>query len=142
MKAVRGSGSWSQSINAERSRGDQSEGNLAKHYRSPVNCRDLRSGADAPSRNDGVSGLLRGFAPRNDEESRACALSKLRRTLFRERLDAFLDLGAAHAVAMSAVGSLFIQNAAGEFVDRALHAAHRDRRVAGDNACGPIHLLV
>src|SRR5436190_19996431 len=36
MKAVRGSGSGSQRNNAERSCGDQSEGNLAKHYLSPV----------------------------------------------------------------------------------------------------------
>src|SRR2546423_1578944 len=36
MKAVRGSGSGSQRSNAERSCGDQSEGNLAKHYLSPV----------------------------------------------------------------------------------------------------------
>src|SRR6266576_6168666 len=33
MKAVRGSGSGSQRSNAERSCGDQSESNLAKHYR-------------------------------------------------------------------------------------------------------------
>src|SRR6202171_4864693 len=75
------------------------------------------------------------LAGRGEERTlRARAPSKLRRTLFRERLDAFLDLGTAHAVAMAAVGGLFIQPAAGEFVDRALHAAHRDRRIAAENA--------
>src|SRR5229473_800827 len=59
--------------------------------------------------------------------------SKPRRTLFRERLDAFLDLGAAHAVAMPLVGGVFVELAAGDFVDGALHAAHRDRRIAGKN---------
>src|SRR5260370_941729 len=38
--------------------------------------------------------------------------SKPRRTLFRERLDAFLDLGAAHAVAMPLVGGVFVARAA------------------------------
>src|SRR5258708_10026334 len=56
--------------------------------------------------------------------------SKLRRTFFRKRLDAFLDLGAAHAVAVAAVGGPFIQGAPRAFVDRALHSGHRDRRVA------------
>src|SRR6266446_1973362 len=70
------------------------------------------------------------------------APSKLRRAFFREGLDAFLDLGAPHAVAMAAVGGLLIQPVAGEFVDRALHAAHRGRRVAGENAGELIDLLV
>src|SRR5450631_941186 len=43
--------------------------------------------------------------------------SKFRRTLLRKCADAFLDLGAAHAVAGAAVGGRFIQPAAGEFVD-------------------------
>src|SRR5260370_22994542 len=59
---------------------------------------------------------------------------KFRRTLFRKGLDAFLDLGAVHAVAMAAVGGFFIQPVAGEFVDRALHAAHRGRGVGGEHA--------
>jgi len=49
---------------------------------------------------------------------------------FRERFDAFLDLGAAHAFAMTVVGGGFIELAAGELVDDALHAAHRHRSVA------------
>src|SRR5216684_7597690 len=61
------------------------------------------------------------------------APAKLRRAFFREGLDAFLDLGAPHAVAMAAVGGFFIQPSAGELVDRALHAAHRERRVGGEN---------
>jgi transposase, IS30 family len=59
---------------------------------------------------------------------------KPRRPLLRERLDPFLDLGAAHAVAGTAVGGLLVELAAGEFVDGALHAAHRDRGVAGESS--------
>src|ERR1700738_1178607 len=40
MEAVSGSGGGSESGRTERSRGDQSEGNLAKHCRSPVDWRE------------------------------------------------------------------------------------------------------
>ncbi len=43
---------------------------------------------------------------------------------------------------MAAVGGLFVQPAAGEFIDRALHAAHRDRRIAGENGRQPVDLFV
>jgi hypothetical protein len=75
-------------------------------------------------------------APQDEvvKDSSAGDPSKLWWTLLREGLDAFLDLGAAHAVAGALVGGFLIQLAAGKFVDRALHAAHRDRRIAGQNA--------
>src|SRR5258708_33644463 len=41
---------------------------------------------------------------------------EFRRTFFRKGLDAFLDLGAVHAVAMAAVGGFLFQPVAGEFV--------------------------
>src|SRR5882672_12119821 len=59
--------------------------------------------------------------------------SELWRPLFRKRLDALLDLVAAHALAVAKIGSFLIELAAGEFVDGALHAAHRKRRVAGQD---------
>ncbi len=65
-----------------------------------------------------------------------------RRSLLSERLDAFLDLGAAHALAMAEVGGFFIEFAAGEFVDGALHAAHRQRRVAGQDGGEPVDFLI
>jgi len=68
--------------------------------------------------------------------------SKSGRPFFRERLDAFLDLFAAHAVAVARVRGLFIQPAAGELVDGAFHAGHRLRRVAGQNGREPVDLFV
>src|ERR1700722_12576393 len=68
--------------------------------------------------------------------------SKLRRAFFRERLDAFLDLGAAHAVAGTLIGGFLVEVAAREFVDGAFHAAHRDRRIAGKNIGQFVDFLV
>src|SRR6266480_2779742 len=70
------------------------------------------------------------------------SIREFRRSLFRKRPDTFLDLGAAHAVAMAAVGGLLVQFAAGEFVDRALHAAHRNRRIAGEYRSKLVDFLI
>src|SRR5882757_6729435 len=70
------------------------------------------------------------------------ASSKPRRALFCKRLDAFPDLGAAHAVAMAPVGGGFIELAAGEFIDGALHAGHRDRRIAGEDRGELVDFLI
>jgi hypothetical protein len=61
---------------------------------------------------------------------------------FPQSLDAFLDLGAAHALAVAEVGGFLVELAAGEFVDGALHAAHRQRRVAGQECGEPVDFLV
>src|ERR1700686_2048806 len=68
--------------------------------------------------------------------------SKLRRTFFRKRFDAFLDLVAAHAFAMAAVGGVLVELAAREFVDGPFHAAHGNRRVAGKDGRKPVDLFV
>src|SRR5882724_3304110 len=68
--------------------------------------------------------------------------SKLRRTFFRKRLDAFLDLLAAHAFAMAAVGGALVELAAREFIDGPFHAAHGHRRVAGKDGRQPVDLFV
>src|ERR1700733_13649715 len=68
--------------------------------------------------------------------------SKFRRALLGEGLDAFLDLLAAHAVPGPAGGRPLIKLAARDFVDGALHAAHRDRRVTGQDGDEPVDLLV
>src|ERR1700722_18243695 len=71
-----------------------------------------------------------------------CAQLKPRRALLGEGLDAFLDLVAAHAVAVPLVGRRLIKLAARDLVDGALHAAHRDRRVTGQDAGEPVDLFV
>src|SRR3569623_1907738 len=68
--------------------------------------------------------------------------SEFWRTLFRERLDAFLDLVATHALAVAAVGGFLVELAAGEFVDGALHAAHRLRCVSGQYVGEPVDFLI
>ena len=68
--------------------------------------------------------------------------SKLRRAFLGEGLDAFLDLVAPHAVAMPAVGGLFVELASSNLMDGALHAAHGDRCVAGQNVRQPVDFLV
>ena len=82
---------------------------------------------------------MAGSSPAMTKQS--CIL-KFRRTLFRKSLDAFLDLGAAHALAMAEVGGFLVELATGEFVDGALHAAHRNRRVAGQDVGEPVDFLV
>src|SRR6185295_469352 len=67
---------------------------------------------------------------------------EFRRALFRKRLDALLDLLTAHALAVTEVGGFLVEFAAGEFVDGALHAAHRYRRVAGQNGSEAVDFLV
>src|SRR4051794_31874261 len=88
----------------------------------------MRSTASATRRWRGIKASSR-FARCGRSAPEFCR-SEFRRALFRERLDAFLDLVAAHALAVAAVGSFLVELAAGEFVDGALHAAHCQRRVA------------
>src|ERR1700694_6011286 len=108
-------------------------------FRSDLLITPIRSTATAPR---GPASRIPSHSSTNSRRVALAPHLKLRRPLFRKRLDAFLDFGAAHAVAMAAVGSLFIQSAAGEFVDRALHAAHRDRRIAGEFGRQPVDLFV
>ena len=68
--------------------------------------------------------------------------SKFRRPFLRESPDTFLDLGRAHALDRAPVRSRLVQPSAGELVDRALHAAHRDRRVAGQDRRKAVDLLI
>src|ERR1700759_3852327 len=77
-----------------------------------------------------------------DDQSMRAEPSKSRRPLFRKRLDAFLDLGAAHAVAGASIARSFVKLAAGKFVDGGLHAAHRPRRVAGEKAREPVAFFI
>ena len=63
----------------------------------------------AVSKDEGAT-LLRRFCPQDEGKPN----SKPRRPLFRKRLDAFLDLGAAHAFAMALVGRFLVELAAGK----------------------------
>src|SRR5437868_2639761 len=69
-------------------------------------------------------------------------ISSARRTFLGERAYAFLDLGAAHAVAGALIGGRLVELAAGDFVDGALHAGDRHRRVAGKQNRQAVNLLV
>src|SRR5436190_10961305 len=92
MKAMRGSGSGSQRNNAERSCGDQSEGNLAKHYLSPVKlarCRccvparlsQRRRGAFNGALNYCVSGVFRAGGGDMDGASGANSVEPLEQSV-------------------------------------------------------------
>src|SRR5439155_16859466 len=56
--------------------------------------------------------------------------------------DAFLDLGTPHAVASPLVRRGLVELAAGDLVDRALHAPHGERGVAGEDRCQAVDFLV
>jgi hypothetical protein len=56
------------------------------------------------------------------------------RSLFRKRLDAFLDLGAPHAVAVAAVGTFFVWPAAQIFEGRGLGKARPKKQTPSANS--------
>src|SRR5260370_35055898 len=99
--------------------------------------RRWREAPDEGSLSAGDRPLIRPrrFASRPPSPIRGEGKSKPRRALFRKRLDAFLDLGAAHALPMAAVVRRFIQTAMGTLGHGALHRAPPDRPVARHCGC-------
>jgi hypothetical protein len=73
---------------------------------------------------------------------RSSGARQKRGSLLDKRRHALLDLFAVHAVLMPSVRGRGIERTPGDFVDGALHAAHCDRRIAGEQGCEPIDLGV